>query len=130
MPSSDAANIESVHPLTPMQEGMLFHTVLQPGSGIYLMQNRHVLEGELEPRLFVQAWEQVVARHAALRTSFVWKSQRRPRQVVHRRVDVPFEVADWRGLDDAAQQARLAGELRAPLGGRFGPGPAAPGGLR
>ena len=37
------ANIESIYPLSPMQEGMLFHTLLKPGSGIYLMQNRYML---------------------------------------------------------------------------------------
>lgn len=31
--------IEDIYPLTPVQEGMLFHTVLEPGSQAYLSQS-------------------------------------------------------------------------------------------
>ncbi|WP_433931226.1 amino acid adenylation domain-containing protein [Sorangium cellulosum] len=120
-----SANIESVYPLSPMQEGMLFHTLLRPSSGIYLMQNRYRLEGDLQADAFMKGWQLVVARHPILRTSFVWKSQKRPLQVVHRTVDLPFEVLDLRGLSPEAQEERLAGELQAELdrGFDFGKAP-------
>ncbi|WP_437675105.1 amino acid adenylation domain-containing protein [Sorangium sp. So ce131] len=110
-----SANIESVYPLSPMQEGMLFHTLLRPSSGVYLMQNRYRIEGDLRRDEFVAAWRDVVARHSILRTSFVWKSQKRPLQVVHRAVELPFDVLDHRGLAGEAQEARLAAELRDEL---------------
>ncbi|WP_438025455.1 amino acid adenylation domain-containing protein [Sorangium sp. So ce233] len=120
-----SANIESVYPLSPMQEGMLFHTLLRPSSGIYLMQNRYRLEGDLRADAFMKGWQLVVARHPILRTSFVWKSQKRPLQVVHRTVELPFDVLDLRGLPPEAQEERLAGELRAELdrGFDFGKAP-------
>lgn len=90
-------NIEAVYPLSPMQEGMLFHTLMNPGTGIYLMQNRYYVEGEVDPTVFRQAWTQVIARHAILRTSFVWKNQKRPLQAVHKEIEVPLDVMDWRG---------------------------------
>ncbi|MGK3998774.1 amino acid adenylation domain-containing protein [Sorangium sp. So ce1024] len=120
-----SANIESVYPLSPMQEGMLFHTLLRPSSGIYLMQNRYRLEGDLQTEAFIRGWREVVARHPILRTSFVWKSQKRPLQVVHKAVEVPFDVLDLRGLAPEAQEARIAEELQAELdrGFDFGKAP-------
>ncbi|HEX5658178.1 MAG TPA: condensation domain-containing protein, partial [Polyangiales bacterium] len=91
-----AANIEAAYPLSPMQEGMLFHTLLAPQSGIYLMQNRYKLEGALDTRAFVSAWRKVVQRHPMLRTRFVWKNQKRPLQVVLKQVELPFDVEDLR----------------------------------
>ena len=65
-----AKQIEAIYPLSPMQEGMLFHTLMNPGTGIYLMQNRYYVEGDVDAELFRRAWEQVIARHSILRTSF------------------------------------------------------------
>ncbi|AUX37708.1 MULTISPECIES: non-ribosomal peptide synthetase [Sorangium] len=114
-----SANIDSVYPLSPMQEGMLFHTLLRPSSGIYLMQNRYRLEGDVRIDAFVRGWQLVVARHSILRTSFVWKTQKRPLQVVHKAVEVPFDVLDLRGLPGEAQEARLRELLRAELDAGF-----------
>ena len=113
------ADIESVAPLSPMQEGMLFHTLLKPNSGIYLMQNRYQLEGEIDARTFVAAWEKVVERHAALRTSLLWKRQKRPLQVAHKHVTVPFDVMDWRRDAPDVQRLRLDELLQAELDAGF-----------
>jgi hypothetical protein len=44
-----AAQIEDVYPLTPMQEGMLLHTLLEPGTGLYYMQDRYRINSALDP---------------------------------------------------------------------------------
>ncbi len=108
-------HIDSIYPLSPMQEGMLFHTLMNPGTGIYLMQNRYLLEGDLNDDAFVRAWGVVFDRHPVLRTSFVWKNQKRPLQAVHKRVDVPIISLDWRGQTRSEQIARLDAELEAEL---------------
>jgi amino acid adenylation domain-containing protein/non-ribosomal peptide synthase protein (TIGR01720 family) len=108
-------HIDSIYPLSPMQEGMLFHTLMNPGTGIYLMQNRYLLEGDLNYEAFVRAWELVLDRHPVLRTSFVWKNQKRPLQAVHKRVDVPIVSLDWRGQTRPEQIARLDAQLAAEL---------------
>jgi amino acid adenylation domain-containing protein/non-ribosomal peptide synthase protein (TIGR01720 family) len=102
-----AKQIEAIYQLSPMQEGMLFHTLMNPGTGIYLMQNRYYVEGDVDATVFRQAWEQVIARHSILRTSFAWKSQKRPLQAVHKQVEIPLDVMDWRGTDRAEQISRL-----------------------
>ncbi|HXM55074.1 MAG TPA: condensation domain-containing protein, partial [Candidatus Dormibacteraeota bacterium] len=105
--------IEAIHPLTPLQEGILFHSLAAPGAGLYLVQPVFELEGDLDPALLRRAAEVVVERHAALRSAFAWQGQERPRQVVHRRVEVPWEERDLRGREPAAALAAFLEEDRA-----------------
>ncbi|AXO89060.1 amino acid adenylation domain-containing protein [Pseudomonas parafulva] len=102
-----AADIEDVYPLTPMQEGLLLHTLLEPGTGIYYMQDRYRINSELDPARFAQAWQAVVARHEALRASFSWNAGEAMLQIIHKPGNTPLDYQDWRDLDDAAQEARL-----------------------
>src|SRR6185312_5155518 len=120
-------NVEDVYPLSPIQEGMLFHALYEPGAGIYVSQIACVFEG-LRAAAFVESWQQVVDRHTALRTAFVWKTTERPLQVVAKRVTLAWTEEDWRHLDpgerrrgideylerDRLQEFQLA---RAPLMG-------------
>lgn len=76
--------IEDVYPLTPMQEGMLLHTLLEPGTGLYYMQDRYRINSELDPERFAHAWQAVIARHEALRASFCWNVGEDMLQVIHK----------------------------------------------
>lgn len=100
-------DVEDIYPLSPMQEGMLFDTLMAPQSGIYVMQDRFDLRGSIDGKIFRRAWQRMVDRHAALRTSFLWETLSRPCQIVHRRVQLPFEYHDWRTFSPAEQEARL-----------------------
>ncbi|MHC6226530.1 non-ribosomal peptide synthetase [Pseudomonas sp. X10] len=102
-----AARIEDVYPLTPMQEGLLLHTLLEPGTGIYYMQDRYRINSALDPERFAQAWQAVVARHEALRASFSWNAGEAMLQIIHKPGSTTVDYQDWRGLDEAAQEARL-----------------------
>ncbi|MFJ4114503.1 non-ribosomal peptide synthetase [Pseudomonas sp. NPDC089758] len=102
-----AGEIEDVYPLTPMQEGLLLHTLLEPGTGIYYMQDRYRIDSALDPQRFAQAWQAVVARHEALRASFSWNAGEAMLQIIHKPGNTPVDYQDWRGLDEAAQEQRL-----------------------
>ncbi|MFZ5915510.1 MAG: non-ribosomal peptide synthetase, partial [Chloroflexota bacterium] len=106
-------NIEAVYALSPMQQGMLFHSLYAPESGVYLEQLSAILRGHLDVAAFERAWQRVTERHAVLRTSFVWKRLDKTLQVVHKRVSLPLELQDWRGLSSAEQDARLEAFLQA-----------------
>ena len=41
-------NIEAIYPLSPMQEGLLFHSALEPNSGAYVEQLECKLKGKLD----------------------------------------------------------------------------------
>ncbi|MDZ7959078.1 MAG: amino acid adenylation domain-containing protein [Aulosira sp. DedQUE10] len=101
-------NIEDVYPLSPMQAGMLFHSLLAPESGVYCEQVSFELHGGLNVLAFAQAWQEVIARHPALRTACVWENLEKPLQVVGRKVKFPWHQEDWRGVEPKEQQQKLA----------------------
>ncbi|MBR8840828.1 MAG: amino acid adenylation domain-containing protein, partial [Stigonema ocellatum SAG 48.90 = DSM 106950] len=104
-------NIADIYELSPMQQGMLFHTLYAPKSGVYFEQLSCTLQGNLNVLAFKQAWQEVVARHAILRTSFYWEEVDKPLQVVRLDVDIPWEEHDWLDLTLSEQQQRLEGFL-------------------
>jgi amino acid adenylation domain-containing protein/non-ribosomal peptide synthase protein (TIGR01720 family) len=99
-------DIEDLYPLAPMQEGLLFHSLYTPGGGLYIEQFTAALEGALDAPAFAAAWQQVVERHPALRTGFLWEGIESPLQLVRRRAELPWTVEDWRGLPPAEIEAR------------------------
>jgi amino acid adenylation domain-containing protein/non-ribosomal peptide synthase protein (TIGR01720 family) len=100
-------NIEDLYSLSPMQQGMLFHSLYAPESGIYAEQVSADLHGDLNVAAFEQAWQQVVDRHPIVRSAFVWKNVEKPLQVVGRQVHLPLIVYNWQDLPVAEQQAKL-----------------------
>src|SRR5205085_8840722 len=104
--------IEDIYAVTPMQAGMLFHTLMQgTNSGVYCDQVVCRLRGELNREAFAAAWRAVVRRHEALRASFEWEGLRQAVQVISREAEVAIEWQDWRGLSADEQAARLEREL-------------------
>ncbi|MGQ4807060.1 Chondramide synthase cmdD [Candidatus Entotheonellaceae bacterium PAL068K] len=89
-------NIEAIYPLTPLQEGLLFHSMYAPDEAVYATQLVFTIQSKLDTRAFRQAWQHVVARHQLLRSQFVWKGRERPLQVALREVDLPWQDYDWR----------------------------------
>ncbi|HEX8282849.1 MAG TPA: amino acid adenylation domain-containing protein [Pyrinomonadaceae bacterium] len=105
-----AKNIEDVYPLSPMQEGLLFHSLYSPGDGLYVTQFPYNCAG-INVEALRGAWQRVIDRHPIFRTAFVWKNADKPLQVVGRRAELPFEVVDWRGLSVTEQDARFDAHL-------------------
>ena len=112
-------NVEDVYPLTPLQEGMLFHTLEAPGTGVYVERLSCDLRGDADTAVFRSAWEAAVARHPALRTAFLWQGLEEPLQVVRRSVRLPWREEDWRGLDSGEREERLAAWLAEDLSRGF-----------
>ena len=105
---SMSKNIAAIYPLTATQQGMLFHTLMHPGSGMYLQQYRHIMVMDnLNVDAFAKSWQAVVQRHEILRTCFVYESQTQPLQVVMKSVNLPFEYLDWSSQDEHQQQQNI-----------------------
>ncbi len=107
-----ASAIEDVYPLTPMQEGLLLHTLLEPGTGLYYMQDRYRINSALDPERFAQAWQAVIARHEALRASFCWNVGEDMLQVIHKPGSTPIEYLDWSNDPQSEQEPRLQALLK------------------
>ncbi|WP_410586712.1 amino acid adenylation domain-containing protein [Amycolatopsis sp. lyj-23] len=98
-------DVADVYPLTPMQEGMVFHS--EQGGGLYVEQFTCRLEGPLDPGALRAAWDAVVQRHPVLRTSVHWAGVPTPVQVVHDAVSPEWAELDWRDTPAAEQQGRF-----------------------
>jgi len=99
--------VEDIYPLTPMQSGMLFHSLVEPDSGLYFEQTWVDLDGVDHPGLLGQAWQRVVDRTPVLRTSLVWEDVARALQVVHAHAELPVAQLDLRSLSPARQREEL-----------------------
>lgn len=100
-------NIADFYPLSPMQQGMLFHSLAAPESGVYVEQTSCLLQGDVNIPAFVQAWEQVVQRHPILRTGFLNVAGKEPIQLVQKQVTLPVFTEDWQAFDAETQANKL-----------------------
>jgi amino acid adenylation domain-containing protein/thioester reductase-like protein len=98
-------NIQDIYPLLPLQEGMLFHYLMNEHGGdayarslLLLLSSREKLED------FVAAFQEVIDRHDILRTAILWDELPRPVQVVYRQATLPIEeIALDRNRDSIEQ---------------------------
>ena len=103
-----AGPVEDVYPLTPLQHGLLFHSLYEPLSTVYVTTLTCRLAGPLDVEAFETAWASVVERHAVLRSAFVGHELQTPLQVVLRRAALPVRQHDWRGMETAEQANQFA----------------------
>ncbi len=104
---AEEPDITDLYPLSPMQHGMLLHSMLVPGSSVYCEQLRFTLDGSLDVQVFERAWQTIVERHAVLRTGFLLTGYAEPLQYVQGYVAVPFIFLDFREWPPSERAARL-----------------------
>src|SRR5438270_120076 len=73
-----ASSLSSVHPLSPLQEGILFHGLYEPRAARYVEQTVLELAGEIDAAALEAAFAYALARHPGLRTGFHWQGLDRP----------------------------------------------------
>ncbi|WP_030661562.1 non-ribosomal peptide synthetase [Streptomyces rimosus] len=114
-------DIEDIYPLSPAQEGMLYHTTTAPEQGLYVETTTFTVLGALDLRALTAAWQTVVARHPALRTAFVHERISAPRQVVLPGAEVRVDFRDLTDLDGAARAEAAEQEVARRRGEPFDP---------
>ncbi|PSB11071.1 non-ribosomal peptide synthetase [Pleurocapsa sp. CCALA 161] len=105
-------SIEDIYELTPVQKGILFHSLYDSENGLYLFQDTFTLKTLLEIDAFERAWQQVIQRHTILRTGFYWEDVEQPLQVIYKQVEVTLEHHDWRGIEVEQKQEQLNSFLK------------------
>ena len=96
--------VEDLLPATPMQQGLLFHSLLEQGS--YVTQTLLRFNG-LNVGQFKRAWQQLVQRHSSFRTAFVGLDEDNAHQLVYPEVNLPWQLLDLSQLDKSAQAAQI-----------------------
>lgn len=104
--------LEDSYQLSPMQQGMLFHSLYNQNSGVDIEQLLCIVHENLNVSAFIEAWQRVIERHPVLRTSFYWEGDQEPQQYVHQQVRLPLEQQDWCDLLPKEQQERLQSYLQ------------------
>jgi amino acid adenylation domain-containing protein len=116
---SKSNNVQNIYGLSPMQKGMLFHTVLDEQSTAYVEQTVMTLRGMLDPILFETALQELVSRYDILRTVFVYKTTKRPRQVVLNGQKADFYFEDLSHKPEGAGTAYVKDFIRENREKRF-----------
>ncbi|MFI0187757.1 non-ribosomal peptide synthase/polyketide synthase [Streptomyces sp. NPDC017082] len=93
--AGNGRDVADVYPLTPMQAGMLFHSLLDPAARTYVNQVQLVLSGVTDPQALATAWQHTADANPVLRTRLVWQETPRPLQVVRHHATVPVTRHDW-----------------------------------
>ncbi|MCL7494788.1 amino acid adenylation domain-containing protein [Streptomyces sp. MCA2] len=119
----DVAEVEAavpglldIWPLSPLQEGLLFHAADERGPDVYASMRTLVIEGPLDVARFRRSWQVLLDRHPALRTSFHQLESSATVQAVAAEVTPPWQETDLSQLpeDEAlAEVDRLAAQLHA-----------------
>lgn len=104
---------EDIYPLSPVQEGMLFHTLMNPNSGVYVEQMAFRICGEISLEAFSKAWDHVLSIHSILRADFLWEGLKKPIHVIDPEKRNRVEYEDWTGKKGRREQ--LLEELRNQL---------------
>jgi amino acid adenylation domain-containing protein len=90
-------------PLSFAQERLWFLDQLAPGSPAYNLPSVTRLDGSAEPAVFAAILDEIVRRHATLRTTFVSEAGQ-PRQIVHDRMPIELRLVDLGALPAPARE--------------------------
>lgn len=124
------SDIQDIYPLTPLQEGMLFHTLQDQELGhhranTFCQQMTFRIHGHLCLDTFVKSWNQLLARHDMLRTIFNHTSTSKPLQIVLKTQALDVDYHDVSHLSaserDAFRQDYIARDRSIPLDLSQGP---------
>ncbi|MFE9776519.1 condensation domain-containing protein, partial [Streptomyces sp. NPDC005931] len=115
-----SSGLEDILPLSPMQEGLLFHSRYeQDGADVYAVQHVFAIEGALDGARLRTAVLALVQRHPNLRAGFRQVDSGRTVQLIPRQVEVPWEDFDLSSLSGAEAEAELARLAAKEHGRRF-----------
>src|SRR5262249_55837347 len=93
--------------LSPVQQGMLFHHLTAPHSGVDTEQMVMTLREELDASVLRRAWNKLVERHASFRSSFDWEGAPQPVRLEHSEVVLDWELQDLRSFGTDERERRI-----------------------
>ncbi|MET9694902.1 amino acid adenylation domain-containing protein [Streptomyces sp. NPDC006514] len=115
------SGLEDVLPLSPLQQGLLFHSMYeeQDDADVYAIQLSFAIEGELDSGVLRDAAAAVLRRHSSLRAAFRTRKNGLPAQLISRQVEVPWTDVDLSDMPHEEREAELARLVAADRAERF-----------
>ncbi|WP_079155640.1 non-ribosomal peptide synthetase [Streptomyces ambofaciens] len=112
--------IEDIYPLSPLQEGLLFHNVLEgTATDVYVAQVTTDFEGPLDTEALRNASAALLARYPNLRVAFRQRKSGEWAQLVLREVDLPWRTVDLGDLPETSRASRAEAEALEDRSRRF-----------
>ncbi|MGO1134465.1 surfactin non-ribosomal peptide synthetase SrfAC [Bacillus subtilis] len=99
--------VQDMYYLSPMQEGMLFHAILNPGQSFYLEQITMKVKGSLNIKCLEESMNVIMDRYDVFRTVFIHEKVKRPVQVVLKKRQFQIEEIDLTHLTGSEQTAKI-----------------------
>lgn len=112
-------NIADIYPLSPMQQGMLFHTLYDPESSAYFEQFCCVIEGALDYKKMEEAWNHLIDQYPVFRTVFNYKDVGQPVQIVLKKRPITLTLHDLKSLGKHDQDTHIEAFLKTDRQDRF-----------
>ncbi|GHB89698.1 non-ribosomal peptide synthetase [Streptomyces anthocyanicus] len=118
----DGPALRDILPLTPLQEGLYFHSVYDgDATGSYVEQQLLTLEGEVDPGRLAAAATRLLTLHPNLAARFVPLADGRVVSVLESGREAPFTVLDRPGITDDEIRAHAEHDRRAGFDLAAGP---------
>jgi amino acid adenylation domain-containing protein len=97
-------NYEDIYPLTTIEKGMIFSSMLRPDEPVYYDQFTYNLAIK-NKEVFFKAFELMVEKHPILRSLYFMNTFLEPIKIQMKSVDLPIVFEDISGKDTQEQQA-------------------------
>ncbi len=103
--------IEDVYRLSPLQEGMLFHSLLNQKSNAYLSQISFDIIGDFNRDYFEKAWQFIIDKHSVFRTAFFSNEMSSNIQCVYSNIKLPLQIINLQNTKAEALNNEISNAL-------------------
>ncbi|WP_339998121.1 amino acid adenylation domain-containing protein [Priestia aryabhattai] len=93
--------IKRMYPLTPMQEGILFHTLQDESNESYVVQGIFKSDKSIDINTFKRALQLLSEKHEVLKTNIFSSQLSEPRQVILKNKEIEFSHIDISDTNDS-----------------------------
>ncbi|MEU5223407.1 non-ribosomal peptide synthetase [Streptomyces toyocaensis] len=107
--TSPGSALAEIWPLSPMQEGMLYHSSFDDAApDIYVIQQTQIIDQPLDTERLRTSWQALLDRHPTLRASFHRRKSGETVQLIARDVQLPWTERDLSGLSEDDAMAEVS----------------------
>ncbi|OPA72812.1 hypothetical protein BVG16_32030 [Paenibacillus selenitireducens] len=111
--------LQDIYSLTPLQEGILYHHMVDIDSTNYISQDVFLIDDKADEQCIKKSLHFLGQKHSALRTNIIYEKISKPRQIVFKNREIEYEKIDLAVFDEKEQDEKLKKLLKEDLIRRF-----------